>query len=142
MTREETIKVLAILKSAYPNSYKNMSEEEANGTVTVWAVQFTDIPVDLVMIAINKIISNSPFPPAISEVKEKIKSLYWEVWEILNCNKIIRTLTDEQEVKYRKLFDILGSIRNDSNTEPTIRELVEGDNHNGNRLIGEQHEVK
>lgn len=135
MTREETIKVLAILKSAYPNSYKNMSEEEANGTVTVWAVQFTDIPVDLVMIAINKIISNSPFPPAISEVKEKIKSLYWEVWEILNCNKIIRTLTDEQEVKYRKLFDILGSIRNDSNTEPTIRELVEGGNYNNLKFL-------
>lgn len=135
MTREETIKVLAILKSAYPNSYKNMSEEEANGTVTIWAVQFTDIPVDLVMIAINKIISNSPFPPAISEVKEKIKSLYWEVWEILNCNKIIRTLTDEQEVKYRKLFDILGSIRNDSNTEPTIRELVEGGNYNNLKFL-------
>ena len=135
MTREETIKVLAILKSAYPNSYKNMSEEEANGTVTVWAVQFTDIPVDLVMIAINKIISNSPFPPAISEVKEKIKSLYWEVWEILNCNKIIRTLTDEQEVKYRKLFDILGSIRNDSNSEPTIRELVEGGNYNNLKFL-------
>jgi hypothetical protein len=135
MTREETIKVLAILKSAYPNSYKNMSEEEANGTVTVWAVQFTDIPVDLVMIAINKIISNSPFPPAISEVKEKIKSLYWEVWEILNCNNIFKTLTDEQEVKYRKLFDILGSIRNDSNTEPTIRELVEGGNYNNLKFL-------
>lgn len=135
MTREETIKVLAILKSAYPNSYKNMSEEEANGTVTVWAVQFTDIPVDLVMIAINKIISNSPFPPAISEVKEKIKSLYWEVWEILNCNNIFKTLTDEQEVKYRKLFDILGSIRNDSNSEPTIRELVEGGNYNNLKFL-------
>lgn len=135
MTREETIKVLAILKSAYPNSYKNMSEEEANGTVTVWAVQFTDIPVDLVMIAINKIISNSPFPPAISEVKEKIKSLYWEVWEILNCNNIFKTLTDEQEVKYLKLFDILGSIRNDSNSEPTIRELVEGGNYNNLKFL-------
>lgn len=135
MTREETIKVLAILKAAYPNSYKNMSEDEANGTVTVWAVQFTDIPVDLVMIAINKIISNSPFPPAISEVKEKIKSLYWEVWEILNCNNIFKTLTDEQEVKYRKLFDILGSIRNDSNTEPTIRELVEGGNYNNLKFL-------
>jgi hypothetical protein len=112
-----------------------MSEEEANGTVTVWAVQFTDIPVDLVMIAINKIISNSPFPPAISEVKEKIKSLYWEVWEILNCNNIFKTLTDEQEVKYRKLFDILGSIRNDSNTEPTIRELVEGGNYNNLKFL-------
>lgn len=135
MTREETIKILAILKAAYPNSYKNMSEDEANATVTVWAVQFADVPVDLVMIAINKIISNSPFPPAISEVKEKINALYWEVWDILNFNRNIKTLTDEQESKYQKLFDVIGSIRTNHNTEPTIRELVEGGNSIGVKLL-------
>jgi hypothetical protein len=135
MTREETIKILAILKAAYPNSYKNMSKEEANATATVWAVQFADVPVDLVMIAINKIISNSPFPPAISEVKEKINALYWEVWDILNFNRNIKTLTDEQESKYQKLFDIIGSIRTNHNTEPTIRELVEGGNSIGVKLL-------
>ena len=40
MTREETIKVLAILKAAYPNAYKGMTREEAQGTVSVWAMQF------------------------------------------------------------------------------------------------------
>ena len=81
MTREETIKILAILKAAYPNSYKNMTKDEANGTVTIWAMQFANIPADVVMIAINKLISTSPFPPAICEVKEKIKGMYWESCE-------------------------------------------------------------
>lgn len=135
MTREETIKVLAILKAAYPNSYKNMSKEEANATATVWAVQFADIPADLVMIAVNKIISISPFPPAISEVKEKIKGLYWEVWDILNYNKNIKTLTDEQEIKYRKLFEAIDEVRDSSKIEPSIKELVEGGNYNNNKLL-------
>lgn len=42
MTREDTIKVLAILKAAYPASYRNMSRDEANGTVMIWATQFAN----------------------------------------------------------------------------------------------------
>lgn len=83
MTREETIKLLAILKAAYPNSYKGMTKEEANGTITVWAIQFANIPSNIVMIAINKIISDSPFPPSISEVRDKIRGLYYEAQEML-----------------------------------------------------------
>ena len=135
MTREETIKVLAILKAAYPNSYKNMSLDEANATATVWAVQFAEVPVDLVMIAINKVISTSPFPPAISEVKEKVKSMYWEVWEILTRNKYIKTLTDEQETKYQKILEVIDSTCNNPGAEPSIKDLIEGGNYNKTKLL-------
>lgn len=135
MTREETIKVLAILKAAYPNSYKNMSLDEANATATVWAVQFAEVPVDLVMIAINKVISTSPFPPAISEIKEKIKSMYWEVWEILTRNNCIKTLTDEQEAKYQKMLEVIDSVSNNPGAEPSIKDLVEGGNYNNTKLL-------
>ena len=135
MTREETIKVLAILKAAYPNSYKNMSLDEANATATVWAVQFAEVPVDLVMIAINKVISTSPFPPAISEVKEKVKSMYWEVWEILTRNKYIKTLTDEQETKYQKILEVIDSTCKNTGAEPSIKDLVEGGNYNKTKLL-------
>ncbi len=135
MTREETIKVLAILKAAYPNSYKNMSTEEANATATVWAVQFADMPADVVMIAINKLISTSPFPPAISEVKDRIKGLYWEIWGVLHQNREIKTLTDEQVAKYEKLLDAVESTRCTSKVEISIRELVEGNNQNNLKMI-------
>ena len=135
MTREETIKVLAILKAAYPNSYKNMSLDEANATATVWAVQFAEVPVDLVMIAINKVISTSPFPPAISEVKEKVKSMYWEVWEILTRNKYIKTLTDEQETKYQKILEVIDSTCNNPGAEPSIKDLIESGNYNKTKLL-------
>lgn len=71
MTRDETIKMLAILKAAYPNSYKGMTKDEANGMIAVWTMQFADMPADIVLMALNKLISTSQFPPAISEVKRK-----------------------------------------------------------------------
>jgi len=136
MTREETIKVLAILKAAYPNSYKNMSKEEANGTVSVWAMQFATYPPELVMIAINKLISSSPFPPAICEVKDKIGGMYWEVWGILNEDRANgRMLTDEQRAMYHRMMETIETIRNNPKAEPAITELMGG----GNRaLIGER----
>lgn len=83
MTREEAIKVLSILKAAYPNSYKGMGKEEANGVVMVWATQFSKIPYKIVLLAVNKAISKEPFPPAISEVRKIIKNLYYEAQNML-----------------------------------------------------------
>jgi hypothetical protein len=134
MTREESIKVLAILKAAYPNSYRNMSKDEANGTVMVWQTQFANIPPEMVLIAVNKLISTSPFPPAISEVKDKIRSLYWEVWGILEEHRQHHSLSSEQEAMYKRMFAICESMRNEAKNEPSLLEIASGGNQ---ILIGE-----
>ena len=130
MTREETIKILAILKAAYPNSYRNMSKEEANGTVAIWTMQFAKFPADVVMLAINKLISSSPFPPAICEVKDKIRGMYWEVWQILYENQQHKTLTADQEAMYKKLLNAIEPLRTAEKPEPSIAELIGGNNKN------------
>ena len=84
MTKKEAATILAILKAAYPNSYKNMTQEEAMGTISVWAVQFSDMPADIVLMAVHKAISSSPFPPAISEVKAKLSAMHWEANGLVN----------------------------------------------------------
>ena len=134
MTREETIKVLAILKAAYPNSYKGMTKEEANGTITIWSIQFANIPANVVMIAINKIISDSPFPPSISEVRDKIRGLYYEAQEMLRAHEYateglpkfsddpdeetvyIGTPLDAQTLAtVKQIIDVAGKLRGRSN---------------------------
>ena len=130
MTREETIKILAILKAAYPNSYRNMSKEEASGTVAVWAMQFAQFPAEVVMIAINKLISSSPFPPAICEVKDKIRGMYWEVWGILTQDKQYNQLTADQKATYQRMLDAIEPLRASEKTEPSITELMGGNNKN------------
>ena len=126
MTREETIKILAILKAAYPNAYKDMTKEEANGTVAVWTTQFANYPVDLVALAVNKLISTSQFLPSISEVKSKISGMYWEVWEILCYNRTGKTLTPEEEQTYRRMLDVIEPLRINPKGEPSIKELMGG----------------
>lgn len=130
MTREETIKILAILKAAYPNSYKNMTKEEANGTVAIWTMQFSTIPAEVVMFAINKLISTSPFPPSICEVKNKISGLYWESWDALRIHKEYKTLTPEQEAVYQRIHDAAESLRNMGNgIEPSLKDMIESTNN-------------
>lgn len=124
MTREETIKILAILKASYPNSYKNMTKEEANGTIGVWSVQFAKYPAQLVMAAVNKIISTSTFPPSIAEVKEKISGMYWEIWEILNTNRSFPTLSPEQEMMYTQMLDVIEPLRINPKGELTLSEIL------------------
>lgn len=134
MTREETIKILAILKAAYPNSYRNMSKDEANGTVMVWTMQFSNIPAEMVMVAVNKLISSSTFPPSISEVKEKIRSMYWEVWGILENHRQHPSLSPSEEAMYKRMFAICESMRNEGRQEPSLLEITSGTK---NILIGE-----
>lgn len=83
MQKNEAMQVLAILKAAYPNSYRNITPEDAKATATVWAMQFADISVDVVLLAVNKCISTSQFPPAISEVRDKLSAVSWEAAEML-----------------------------------------------------------
>lgn len=83
MQKNEAMQVLAILKAAYPNSYRNMTPEDAKATASVWAMQFADISVDVVLLAVNKCISISQFPPAISEVRDKLTAISWEASDML-----------------------------------------------------------
>ena len=127
MTREEAIKVLAILKAAYPNSYRGMTKEEAHGTVAVWAAQFAGVPVSVVMIAVNKIISKNTFPPSINEVKDELRGLYWETWQELDYHKRGFTqLPDKTVAALEEIMRIVEPMQSRSTNEPTLVELLEG----------------
>ena len=124
MTREETTKVLAILKAAYPNSYKNMSKEEAMGTVGVWHMQFANVHPEIVMMAVQKCISTCTFPPSISEVKKKIGSLHWEASDLLREDDFptLPELAQKAEWIYQQTKD----YRYDTPQEPTIYQMIGG----------------
>lgn len=124
MTDKEAIQVLAVLKAAYPNSYKNMTTAEAAGTVNVWAIQFANVPVEVVIIAVNKLIATSTFPPAISEVKKKIGSIYWEAQEALNMDKIKPCLTEEGKAAYESIKAVTEKFKYNSDIEPTLTEII------------------
>ena len=146
MTRQEAIQLLSILKAAYPNSYKGITKEEANGTINIWATQFNNIPFNVVIIAVNKLISTNIFPPTISEVKEKIRSLYWEAWGMLNNHKqategiILTDDPDEIPIKWgtplddttlaavEEILRVCEPMRTQQQIEPSLGDLLKSYN--------------
>lgn len=127
MTKTETTQILAILKAAYPNSYKNLTADDATATVNVWAAQFANMPVGVVMIAVNKLISTNTFPPTIKEVKERIRGLYWEAWEMIDQHKRGFKRIDEKTLATAKeILKVVEPMRTAERVEPSLYELLGG----------------
>ncbi|HRC81359.1 MAG TPA: replicative helicase loader/inhibitor [Sedimentibacter sp.] len=74
MTRDEATAILAILKTAYPAFYKDMSDEEIDDVINLWAAMFQDDNVKVVTEAVRAYIATDTkgFPPVIGQIKEKI----------------------------------------------------------------------
>lgn len=130
MTVKEAAQVLAILKAAYPNSYRGMTAEEATGTVSVWAMQFRDISADVVLMAVNKAIACSKFPPSICEVKDKISELHWEAYQIVSSRMSEKITPPALLDQYQRVYDETHDYRHKQGFEPTLREMM-----NNNKLL-------
>lgn len=127
MTKAETAQILAILKAAYPNTFKNLSAEDASATVNVWAAQFANMPVNVVMVAVNKLISTNVFPPTITEVKERIRGLYWEAWEMISLhNKGLQPLDEKTLATVKAILKAVEPMRTIERVEPSLQELLGG----------------
>ena len=114
MTRNETTQILAILSAAYPNSYKQMTVQQAQGTTQIWYINFKSVPAEILMIAVIRWIDTNQFPPTISEIKKEIAGLYWEAWEKLNANNLFKELTPNQISKYEQIIDVASDFRSNS----------------------------
>lgn len=126
MTKKEALQVLAILKAAYPNSYKGMTAEEATGTVSMWVMQFNDMPADIVLMAVHKAISVCKFPPSIAEVKEKIKHIHWEARDELYVNYGNKPKPTPQETEYfKRIYEATRQYNHDRPIEPELKEMAQ-----------------
>ena len=106
MTRSEATKILAVLAAAYPNStaIKKASPTEAEGIVSVWVMQFANMPADIVFMAVNKHISKVNYFPTISEIKEKITSVHWDAYSKISSNTS-KFLSAASLEEYKRIYE-------------------------------------
>jgi hypothetical protein len=76
MNREESIKLLAIIKVAYPTAYKDMDDASKKATVVMWQTTFAKVPYQIMEMAFNRFRMVSKFPPTVAEMCEELKRLY------------------------------------------------------------------
>lgn len=117
MTRQETAKIMAVLRGAYPNYYRGMQPDDLMAVVNLWHEMFTDEPYELVAGAVKRLIASDTkgFPPVIGQVKEQIACLMQpermteaEAWAIVR--KAVRHQPDAAREQFDKLPDVLKRI--------------------------------
>ena len=75
MDRSDVLKIMAVLRGAYPAFYRDISKAEANDTVNLWADMFSADDPAVVGAAVKSLIAadEKGFPPTIGQVKAKMR---------------------------------------------------------------------
>ena len=112
MERNEVLQIMAVLRGAYPNSYRSITRQEAESTVDLWQAMFSEDDPNLVGAAVKAIIVSDTreFPPNIGIVKEKMRELTQpkelteaEAWGIVA--KAVRNGVGGSKEEFEKLPD-------------------------------------
>lgn len=118
MTKEETLKILTVLKSAYPTFYRDSNSEELSGVINLWYQHLSDLDYERVEKAVSYYISTEKFAPSIAGIRETIYKMFAdnrlstsEAWKLV-C-KAVRNSTynsiEEFEKLPQKVQKVIGS---------------------------------
>lgn len=77
MTRDDVIKIMSVLRGAYPHFYRDISKQEAYDTINLWTDMFSNDDASIVAAAVKSLIDGDDkgFPPTIGQVKAKMRLL-------------------------------------------------------------------
>lgn len=111
MNKQEAVKLLALIKVAYPTAYRDMDEASKLATVNMWAGSFPDVPYPIMEQALNHHRMVSKFPPTVAEMVEELKNIYNQAVE---CALISKSIGEEEEVrKYKTIMAYTCRYKND-----------------------------
>lgn len=117
MNRQDTLAILSVIKTEYPNDFRRMGREEAQRKVALWESMFADDDPQLVGAAVKAYIvsDESGFAPKIGQIKAKMRELTepetdteMEAWNLVR--KALRNSTYHAEEEFLKLPGVLQRI--------------------------------
>lgn len=135
MNKQEAIKLLALIKVAYPMAYKDMDEATKKATVNMWAGSFPDVPYPIMEQAFNHFRMVSKFPPTVAEMVEELSHIHAKATEMALLHK---TLGDDAEVEqYRAIMACICRYKDTSNLGLqliSLPNLLNGGDNDAKRL--------
>ena len=135
MTKQEAIKLLALIKVAYPTAYKDMDQASKQATVNMWAGSFSDVPYPIMEQAFNHFRMVSKFPPTVAEMVEELKHIHYQA---LENAMIFKALENDEEVeRYRVIMACTSQYKDSSNLGlqlSSLPNLLTGGENNVQRL--------
>lgn len=111
MNKQEAVKLLALIKIAYPTAYRDMDEASKKATVNMWQMSFADIPYPIMESAFNHFRMVSKYPPTVAEMVEELRRIYFQAVEGALVHK---SLGDEKMVnRFREIMAYTGRYKDD-----------------------------
>ena len=121
MNREESIKLLALIKVAYPTAYKDMDKETKLATVNMWQTTFPSVPYSIMEMAFNRFRMASKFPPTVAEMAEELVNVHYQA---LEGAMQAHNLGDKRELGlYRGIMRITEPYKSGSYKDTTMVDL-------------------
>lgn len=77
MTQQEATKFLALIKVAYPTSYRDMDKDMVLATINMWQTTFSTIPYVIMEMAFEKYRRQNKFPPTVADIFEYLEYVYY-----------------------------------------------------------------
>ena len=77
MTEKEAIKLLALIKVAYPSAYRDMDDASKRATVAMWHKTFASVPYPIMEMAYEQFRRVSKFPPTVAEMFDELEKVYY-----------------------------------------------------------------
>ncbi len=71
----ETMKIMAVIETAYPRFYAQKTAEDRENAVKLWTQIFAEDPYNVVSMAVMALIKTSPYPPQPSDLNAKIQQI-------------------------------------------------------------------
>ena len=103
MNREESIKLLALIKVAYPTAYKDMDNASKQATVNMWQTTFPTVPYQIMEMAFNRFRLVSKFPPTVADMVEQLKGVY--NWALGSLYMESMFASDKELDQYKRVMD-------------------------------------
>lgn len=117
MDRIETMKIMAVIKGAYPNYYKDMKSADTESIIALWQEMFSDDTYQIVAMAVKSFIATDTkgFPPVIGIIKDWIVKLTapnemseMEAWNLIT--KALKNSIYGYKEEFAKLPPLLQQI--------------------------------
>ena len=127
MNRNETLKIMAVIKAAYPYYYNNQSEEDLKTVVNLWQGMFEEYEYRLVSGAVRAFIASDTkgFPPSVGMVLDKLRLLTAprELSEMEAWNQLSRAVKNSAWYAEEEFDKLPEDIRGIVGSPASLREL-------------------
>ena len=116
---------MALIKLAYPNSYKDIDKDTQVATVNMWHRNFSTAPFSIMELALDHFVKASKFPPTIADIYDELRGMHYEALQNVltlddgerrELNKYIMQQTErftdrnDNRINYNSVQNILNGV--------------------------------